>query len=65
MSLVSEVLLLVLPLNIFFAIYIHGSVISKYDFIKFNVLKIRLFILFYLLIIVISLSRLDGMIYLG
>jgi hypothetical protein len=28
-SLVSEVLLLVLPLNIFFAIYIHGSVISK------------------------------------
>jgi hypothetical protein len=42
-SLVSEVLLLVLPLNIFFAIYILGSVISKWDFIKFNALKIQIF----------------------
>jgi hypothetical protein len=41
-SLVSEVLLLVLPLNIFFAIYILGSVISKWDFIKFNALKIQI-----------------------
>jgi hypothetical protein len=41
-SLVSAVLLLVLPLHMVFAIYIHGFVISKYAFIKFSVLKIQI-----------------------
>jgi hypothetical protein len=42
-------LLLVLPLHLFFAIYIHGFVISKYAFIKFNVLKIQIVNFFFLM----------------
>jgi len=47
LCLCSALLLLVLPLHLFFVIYIHGFVISKYAFIKFNVLKIQIVIIIF------------------